>query len=55
MPEAMRRKRSALSDLLFVGGIGSVIYGVAQWSPAAAWIVAGSCSLIIAWSLEPNG
>jgi hypothetical protein len=31
----------ALSDLLAIGGISSVVYGLAILHPAAAWIGAG--------------
>ena len=31
-----------------VGGVGAVVYGVAHWSPAAAWIVFGLVLIAIA-------
>lgn len=37
-------------DLLAVAGVGSIVYGVGQWSPPAGWITFGAWALGL-WAL----
>ena len=45
------RGRELAADLLFAGGAASICYGVAQFSPGAAWIVGGAMVSVLGWRM----
>lgn len=36
-----------LRDAIGVGSLAAFVYGVAQWSVPAAWMVVGACGLLV--------
>ena len=46
--------KNVIPDLMFIGGVGSMCYGISMWSIPAAWVAGGAALVYVSLLASPK-